>query len=162
MGKRCTRSCWMRHRAIQSSWDRTQKFRMVSSVEYNVKHDTVVALGYRHTSDSHITDFTNLWTFRNIRNSRNYLTQLTHLSSLETKAQEQLRIEPEQILYSVTPNIKCFLHLMPNIYQTSDHFRPPLTWGCPNIVYTSQYVGLFVLFSIISVSTKHFHAYHPI
>lgn len=153
---------WDRTAKSQSSWDRTQKCRMMSSVEYNVKHDTVVALEFRHTSDSHIADFTNLWNFWSIRNSRNYWQQLAHLSSMETKAQEKLRIEPEWIPYSVTPNLKCFLHLRPNIYQTSSFFRPPLTWGCPNIVYATQYVGLFFLFSMISAPTKHFHTYHPI
>lgn len=67
---------------------------MVSSVEYNVIHGTIVAVEYRHTSDSHIADFTDSWNFRSMIGSRNHFTRFSHLSSVETNAQEWLRVEP--------------------------------------------------------------------
>lgn len=52
--------------------------------------------------------------------------------------------------------------MKPNIYQTSNLLRPPLAYEHPRVVYTSSHhVDLFVLFSIISLPTKHFNVYHP-
>lgn len=62
-------------------------------LKYNDIHDTMISLEHRHTSDSHISSFTDSWDFRSVRDSRNHLALFSHFSSLETKGQEQLRVE---------------------------------------------------------------------
>lgn len=66
---------------------------MVSSAECNVVRGPVVALKYRHTSNSHIADFIDSWNCKRVRDFGNHLTQVSYLSSVETKAQEGLSVE---------------------------------------------------------------------
>lgn len=67
---------------------------MVFSVDYNVIHGTIVSLEHSHTSDLHIAGFTDSWNVKSVKDSKNYFTLFSHFSSVETKAQDRLRVEP--------------------------------------------------------------------
>lgn len=58
---------------------------MVSSVDYNVKHGTIVSLEHSHTLDLHIAGFTDSWNVKSVKDSKNHLTLFHPLAQWKPK-----------------------------------------------------------------------------